>query len=415
MMKAPVQRLLGGPPIAAGMESFAEHLARLGPAPRGNAAMISTLEASGLLGRGGAGFPVGRKWRAVAERSDARAVVLVNGAEGEPLSAKDRTLMTARPHIVLDGALLAAQSVGAEEVVLYVGSAHSGARAALSRAMAERSSTGEGLATPPVRLVDAPARYVAGEETAAVHFVNEADARPTSLPPRPFERGVRGQPTLVQNVETLAHAALIARFGDGWYRRAGRGELRGTTLLTTTAAGRSVVVEVELGTTVAEVAAGIGESRESVHAVLVGGYFGGWLPIDRAWSLGLDPHELRGAGRALGCGVVSFLANDVCGVRATARIMEYMAGQSAAQCGPCVFGLRAIADATSRIATGLGTSNDLERIGRWVGQLAGRGACRHPDGAVGFLYSAMTVFGDEFAGHARSRTCSRPRALGRAA
>ncbi|TME80702.1 MAG: hypothetical protein E6I45_09895 [Chloroflexi bacterium] len=143
MMKAPVQRLLGGPPIAAGMESFAEHLARLGPAPRGNAAMISTLEASGLLGRGGAGFPVGRKWRAVAERSDARAVVLVNGAEGEPLSAKDRTLMTARPHLVLDGALLAAQSVGAEEVVLYVGSAHSGARAALSRAMAERSSTGE--------------------------------------------------------------------------------------------------------------------------------------------------------------------------------------------------------------------------------------------------------------------------------
>jgi NADH:ubiquinone oxidoreductase subunit F (NADH-binding) len=415
MTGAPPLRLLAGPPIPAGAESFTDHQARLGPVPRGDTTTIQVLEASALLGRGGAGFPVGRKWRTVAERSAGQAIVLGNGAEGEPLSAKDRAVMTARPHLVLDGAALAAEAVGAEEIVLYVGSAHSAARSALARAVAERSSAGASSALPPVRIVDAPARYVAGEETAAVHFVNESDARPTSLPPRPFERGIHGRPTLVQNVESLAYAALIARFGDGWYRRAGRGEAPGTALLTTTAPGRSSVVEVELGTTVSEVAGGLGVSRDAAHAVLVGGYFGGWLPMDEAWRLALDPHELRRVGRGLGCGVVSFLANGVCGVRATARIMDYMAGQSAAQCGPCAFGLRAIADATSRIATNLGTDDDLVRIERWAGQLAGRGACRHPDGAVGLLHSALNVFGDEFAAHARSRTCSRPRALDMAA
>jgi NADH:ubiquinone oxidoreductase subunit F (NADH-binding) len=225
---------------------------------------------------------------------------------------------------------------------------------------------------------------------------------------------VDGRPTLVQNVESLAHAALIARSGDAWYRELGGASTRGTALVTVGTAAGHGATEIAIGTTVAELA-----ERARVpgdpRAVLLGGYFGGWLPAGEAWSLTLDPVEMRAAGSAFGCGVVSFLGQAECGVETTARIIDYMAGQSAAQCGPCVFGLRAIADATARIAGGTAHGDDLERIHRWAGQLAGRGACRHPDGAVGLMHSALRVFADEFAVHQRTRFCPVARLAGRAA
>ncbi len=263
-------------------------------------------------------------------------------------------------------------------------------------------------------IVDAPPTYVAGEESAAVHFLNDGDARPTGTTPRPFERGVDGRPTLVQNVETLAHAALIARYGEGWYREMGRGPTRGTALVTVGSGAGTGVTEIEHGTTIAELAESVGVSRNA-RAVLLGGYFGGWMPAKGAWDVPLDPAALREAGSAFGCGVVSFLDPAACGVETTARIIDYMAGQSAAQCGPCVFGLRAIADATARVAGGSAAGDDLARITRWSGQLAGRGACRHPDGAVGLMRSALRVFADEFAMHQRNRVCPVARSHGRVA
>jgi NADH:ubiquinone oxidoreductase subunit F (NADH-binding) len=401
-------RVLAGPPASAGQEPITEHLARLGRVPTGLAARVTipVLEASGLLGRGGAGFPVGRKWRTVAERGDRPASILVNAAEGEPLSAKDRTLLRLRPHLVLDGAFLAAEAVAAERVVLYVGSAHADARASLEAALRDRGSLPR-----PVDVVAAPDTYVAGEESAAVHFVNEADARPTTSRPRVFERGIGGQPTLVQNVESLAHAALIARFGDGWYREVGRDATPGTALITVSGSSRDGIREIEIGTTVGELAAetGAGAATADHQAVLLGGYFGGWVSAERGWDLPLDPIALRAAGSAFGCGVVAFLDQDHCGVRATSRIMGWMAGQSAAQCGPCVFGLRAIADAAARLANRSPEGDELERLRRWAGQIAGRGACRHPDGAVGQLLSSLRVFEAEWDLHQRRQTCSRER------
>ncbi len=213
-------RLLAGPPLDGPAEPLDAHRARLGGLPDGAGVhdLIGTLEASGLLGRGGAGFPVGRKWRALAERKGGPAVVVVNGAEGEPASFKDRILMANRPHLVVDGAILAADAIGADEIVFYVGAEHEPAVAAMSRAIEERRRE----LSRPIRLVQAPISYVAGEASAAVNFINTGDARPTTTPPRVSERGVGGAPTLVQNVESLAYAALIARFGERWYRSAGR-------------------------------------------------------------------------------------------------------------------------------------------------------------------------------------------------
>src|SRR4051812_27013755 len=292
-------RVFAGPAAASGPEPFADHVARLGALPprRAAPAPIPILEASGLLGRGGAGFPVGRKWRSVAGQTTGRPVVLVNGAEGEPLSAKDRTLLRLRPHLVIDGALLAADAVGADRIAAYIGREHRAARSAFEAALRERPDL-----RMPVDLFDAPATYVAGEETAAVHYVNSSDARPTTTPPRPYERGIGGRPTLVQNVESLAHAALIGRFGAAWYRERGRSETPGTALVTVSGSDHDGVREIEIGTTLGDLAeeTGAGHGADELQAVLLGGYFGGWLATERGWNVPLDPITLRDAGSAFG-------------------------------------------------------------------------------------------------------------------
>jgi NADH:ubiquinone oxidoreductase subunit F (NADH-binding) len=401
-------RLLAGPPLTGGPERLAAQRARLGDLPPSadRRQLIEMVEASGLLGRGGAGFPVGRKWRGVAEHSTGDAVVVANGAEGEPRSAKDRALMERRPHLVLDGALLAADAVGATDIVLYVGTEHTEARRILAQALAER----EPDPNVHVQLVAAPVGYVAGEATAVVHYLNAGDARPTFLDARPHERGVAGRPTLVQNVESLAHVALIARFGDAWYREAGRGPTRGTALVTVSGTdGPRTVREIEYGTPVGEVVR-LSGAAPAGGTVLLGGYFGAWVPLEEVRDEPLDPVTLRERGLGLGCGILSFARPDTCGVRATAEIMAYMASATAAQCGPCVFGLAAIAQATRRLADGIPTGDELERIGRWAGQVEGRGACHHPDGAVGLLRSALRVFGEDFARHQGRRRCAAARA-----
>ncbi len=410
-------RVLAGPAPAAGAESLADHRARLGDLPgrTDRSGLIAVLEAAGLLGRGGAGFPVGRKWRSVAGRANGDAVVLANGAEGEPLSHKDRVLMSSRPHLVIDGVELAAEAVGARRAVLYVGSEHAQGWQALEHALGERAAGGRGSRPRvPITIATPPVSYIAGEESAAVHFVSAGDARPTTVPPRPYEKGVGGRPTLVQNVESLAQAALIARYGDAWYREAGRAETPGTALVTVTGGSRPGVVEIDLGTTIGEVAQWAGVTAGEGSPVLLGGYFGGLVAGSDAWRLPLDPAVLRASGTAFGAGVVAFMGDETCGVTTTARIMDYMAGSSAAQCGPCVFGLRAIADATARIATGQARQDDLGRLRGWSQSIAGRGACRLPDGTTGLLASSLRIYEADWASHQHHRRCVVRRGMARA-
>lgn len=403
-MIQPTDRLLSGPPLEAGPEGFAAHLARLGDLPSGQRGdVIAQLEASGLLGRGGAGFPVGRKWRAMAERRDGRAIVVANGAEGEPASAKDQVLMAGRPHLVIDGAVLAAEAIGADEIVFYVGSEHETAVAAMGRALAERAPS----LHVPARIATAPMGYVAGEASAAVHYLNSGDARPITTPPRVSERGVKGRPTLVQNVESLAYAALIARMGERWYRAVGRYAAPGTALITVSGgATTGGVREIELGTTIGEVAADAGADRGSIRAVALGGYFGTWADAADVWDMPLDPDAMKARGLTFGCGMVGLLAPEVCGVSATSQIMAFLAAESAGQCGPCVHGLRAIGATVKRFAEGVANAGEVGDLERWTSLVVGRGACHHPDGAAQLMTSALNVFGDEFIVHARTGRCS---------
>jgi NADH:ubiquinone oxidoreductase subunit F (NADH-binding) len=414
----PLPWLQAGPPPSAGPEPLAEHVRRLGPCPAGGDTVIAALSASGLRGRGGARFPASVKWDAVAGRSRGRAIVVVNAAEGEPASWKDQVLLGIRPHLVLDGAVLAAQSIGASTVLVYLRAGLDAARTALEAALRERADGGWQVAgrkvagrrpAVHVRLVSAPPRYVAGEETAAVAFLNGRDAKPAGVPPRPFERGVDGRPTLVQNVETLALAALVARFGPAWFRGAGTAGSPGTLLLTVRGAVPSPGVrEVPHGVSVAEAVALAGGRAEESVGILLGGYFGTWVPGGWAASLALDDGAMREAGASLGCGVLLALPPHACGVAEASRVVGFLARESAQQCGPCRVGLPALAGVVADVAAGRATADHRDRLLRWTSQLGGgRGACKHPDGAVGFLRSAMRVFVEDFENHLRRWPCRR--------
>jgi NADH:ubiquinone oxidoreductase subunit F (NADH-binding) len=385
--------------------SLDDHVARYGAldAAVAGSRLVEHVEESGLRGRGGAAFPSATKLRAVSS-GRRRPVVVVNGVEAEPASGKDKALLRATPHLVLDGAVLAATAVGAHEVIVAIGAGATAERAAVHAALHERTARGyDGRVS--VRVASAPDAFVSGEETALIQFLNGGPARPTFTPPRPFESGVRGAPTLVQNVETLAHLALVARFGSRWFRELGPATEPGSMLVTVSGAvARPGVHEIAAGTPLPDLLDQAGGTTERVSGYLVGGYSGAWFAEAAAHGLRLDHRDVAQHGGALGAGVIVALPASTCAVAEVARIAAYLADESAGQCGPCVHGLDAIATALERIAAG--SADDRQRLARWTSQVAGRGACAHPDGASRFVASALDVFADEIGRHLRYGRCA---------
>jgi NADH:ubiquinone oxidoreductase subunit F (NADH-binding) len=396
---------MAGPGQAAGYERLADHMHRLGNRRTGGAWLVDELARSGLRGRGGAWFPTWKKWAAVRERSDGHSVVVINASEGEPLSSKDRTLLANRPHLILDGAAIAAETLGADEIVLYLSRGSKTTDHAVHDAIRERQAAFPSEA--PLRIVTTAHRYIAGESSAVVNRVSGGLSKPRFSLLRSAENGVDGRPTLIQNAETLAHVAMIARYGSDWFRKVGTEHSPGTTLMTLCGnVARPGVYEVALGARLGDVLAAAGGTPSPPGGALLGGYFGTWLPAASLMDAPLDAERLRAAhGASLGCGVVAVLPNGGCGVVEAARILTYLAAETADQCGPCANGLAALSEAMYRIAFSAPESGDLERVERWTGMVRGRGACHHPDGAVGQLSSALAVFRDHFRMHLNRQRC----------
>jgi NADH:ubiquinone oxidoreductase subunit F (NADH-binding) len=250
-----------------------------------------------------------------------------------------------------------------------------------------------------------PAKYVAGEETALVNWLNGGDAKPTFTPPRPFEQGVDRRPTLVDNVETLAHVALIARFGAQWWRSAGTDADPGTMLVTLAGVARPGVYEIALGTPLRDVLRNAG--AHDVRGVLVGGYFGTWLTPRQAAMVTMSADDMKGMGAGLGCGAIAALPGSACPLAEIARVTRWLASQSAGQCGSCANGLPAISEAIRQVAAGNDRRGEAEADAhRWLAMVAGRGACKLPDGAVRFVSSGLTVFGEHLSEHRMHGPCS---------
>lgn len=369
--------------------------------PNEGAALVDELEAAGLSGRGGAHFSVAAKWR-TARAAAGRKIVVANGAEGEPLSRKDAALLELRPHLVLDGLAITAEAVRAQDAVVWLHENNHAARVAVSRALTERQGHED---DPPIRVQVGPDSYLAGESSAVASAVVGGPAIPT------FRRRGRSSPAdpavLVHNVETLARIGLLTR---------GIEAATSTALVSVTAPFGIVVLEMEADATVGDAVRAV-SGHDAFHAVLLGGYGGSWVPWHRASDLPLHEPAVRTYGLSLGAGVVRPLLRERCGLAEAATIADYLARHSARQCGPCVFGLAAIADSLRRLAEcgrgGRRPRREVANLQEFVATVVGRGGCHHPDGAARMTETALRAFGADVQAHLRGGCQHRTRGSGR--
>jgi NADH:ubiquinone oxidoreductase subunit F (NADH-binding) len=406
--RSELHRLLGHPTNLDG------HIAAHGPLevnPRDptswQRSLAVSLEASGLSGRGGGGFPTSMKLAATSAHGLGGTLV-VNGMEGEPASDKDKVLLTRAPHLVLDGAQFLAAMCRTRQIVVCVPTGRDGIAASVQHAIDERAAARYSRVSEII--VRPPDRFVAGEESALASWVDGRNGLPVFRPDKGVPLRIGKRPALVHNTETLAHVALIARNGPEAFLARGIEEERGTCLVTVSGSVTNPgVVEVDRGTPLWDIALR-GTPTEPTQALLVGGYGGNWVGPE-FFDTPYASVSLRAIGASAGVGVIAVLGQTACGVAETARMARYLAGQSAGQCGPCVFGLPAIADDLARLARGHTDPDLMARLQHRLVEVNGRGACRHPDGAVSLVRSALNVFAKDVMAHERGQPCQHWRHL----
>jgi NADH:ubiquinone oxidoreductase subunit F (NADH-binding)/ferredoxin len=405
----PVIRI-GQARITAGLDRHARldldtHRAEFGPLPALTATGLITLASQvDLRGRGGAAFPVARKLRAVHAATGGRkrrAVVVVNAAEGEPGSVKDKMLLCRSPHLVLDGALIAAEALGAREIIVAV--AGDGPH---QRSIAEAAGA-DSLLRRMTRVVSVPDRFVSGESGALVNALNGKSALPPGTKALASDGGVDGLPTLLSNAETFAQLAVLAMLGPDGYASAGLDSEPGTVLLTVGGSvARPAIVEVPTGVPLGHVLDICGASLP--RGVLTGGYHGSWLTPEAAYQVPVSLAGLASAGGALGAGIVLVLGSDSCPLGEVSRVASYLAMQSSGQCGPCKLGLPSVARSLAAITAGAGGVEELEAVRRAASGVRGRGACAHPDGTASFVISALDAFSADLSEHMFRGRCGHP-------
>jgi NADH:ubiquinone oxidoreductase subunit F (NADH-binding) len=334
--------------------------------------------------------------------------VVVNAMEGEPASHKDQTLLSTNPHLVLDGAELLAGAIGAEQVMVCVARDRPALVNYVKRALHERERTRR--RGPRFELHTPPWRYVAGEESALVHWLDDNESLPQFRPHRPDVLKLDRHPVLVDNAETCANVALIGRFGAAWFRGLGTNESPGSALISLSGAvARPLVIEAALGTPIRAILE-VGGADPRPQAVLLGGYGGTWLSGDNL-GVGYDNTYLSAYGASTGAGVMVVLGREGCGLLETTRVVKWMANESARQCGPCAFGLPALGEDLSELSFASSSAHlALNRLVERCAAINGRGACHHPDGVVRFVRSALDVFGDDVERHLRGAPCEANRA-----
>ena len=386
--------------------SLAQHDEVFGVA-RPVANLLEELEVSGLTGRGGAAFPTFRKAKLLRDQRGHSKFVVVNAMEGEPAAHKDRTLLAANPHLVLDGAEYLAAVIGAKHIVVAVSRDNPTTVNHVAHAIHERER--RTLRGAKFELHTPPWRYVAGEESALVHWLDDNESLPQFRSRRPHILRIGHAPVLVDNAETCAHVGLIARHGGSWFRSIGTVQSAGSTLVSVSGAvTRPTVMEVALGTPLRTILASAGADTNP-RAVLLGGYGGNWID-GRDVDVPYANESLAPLGAGVGAGIIIVVPHGACGLAETTRIARWMANESARQCGPCAFGLPALAEDLQRLTFDpRDASAAYERLLERCGVIEGRGACRHPDGVVRQVRSALTVFAEHVDEHARGGPCAAAR------
>ena len=363
--------------------------------------LVRQLSESDILGRGGGAFPLSRKI-ASYERFGKNLIVVANGSEGEFLSRKDEALLRRLPHLVLDGLSILATALDATKAYLHIDFSKEELRRIVQAAIIARRKIDP--LTIDVSTTMSGVGYVAGNESAVISAINRQGGRPIYLPDRPIVRGVKKRPTMIVNVETLAQLALMTRFGSEWFSSVGEEGDTGTRLMTVSLpSGSSTVIEIVVGTKFSEIVRAFGVSREQISCGLVGGYYGQLVDAEKLWLLRASQPHLKAAGLSFGAGVLALAVG--CPISLTAKIIGYLSGESAGQCGPCYLGLPELFKVWQGVAEGRISSGSYLRIEELCEEIAGRGGCAMPDGAVMLSRMSLSRFNSEILSHQGGR-CS---------
>lgn len=367
-----------------GDPSLAAHLRRLGPCPvLGRTRLESELEAARIDGRGGAGFPLVRKVRAMPRRG---GIVVINACEGDPLTHKDAVLLARSPHLVIDGALVLAHALSARRIVIAL---HRGAATtALDAALVEREDARR------VEILEVEARYVSSQSSAIRSALHGGPALPTDPSVRATDRRPGRPPVLVANAETAAQTAIAARIGGTALAAASRGDETGTSLVTVSGdVARPGVLEVRDTDRIGDVlaAAGTGAGLEPDRLVLTGGATGTWVRTADLAPLPWGRASLRSVGGERGTGALTVMPQGACVLAEILEILRFADRASARQCGPCAFGLPSLTGDLAALLDGTGGTDALSRLRRSSAMISGRGGCAHPTAAVATLASALAL------------------------
>ena len=378
----------------------------------GPAGTIATIAASGLRGRGGSGFPTAEKWRSAASTPASRRYVVANGYGADPSSGTDRILLERNPYAVLEGMLIAAASIDAGEAIVAVRAEATAAIAALETArdrlvaanLAGDDVLGSGHSIEiSIRAVQGA--YMLGEETVLLKAIEGKRGQPEQRPPQPAQRGLFGQPTVVQNVQTLAAVPWILANGPEAFAAIGSTSSPGTILVAVRAPGGAGIAEVPIGTTIRDILGLVGKGAATdLKAILVGGPAGGILPAELADT----PYEfeaLRAVGAHVGSGAIVAADARACVVDLARLLTRFCADEACGKTIPCRIGLRRVSEIGDRIATGLPKPTDVQLLADLSSDIVGSALCDHERlGTLPFA-SGMRYFRSELDEHILRSSC----------
>ena len=373
---------------------------------------IATIAASGLRGRGGAGFPTAEKWRAAAGAEAPRRFVVGNGYGADPSSLTDRTLLEQSPYAVLEGALIAALAIGADQAIIAVRAEATAAIRALETAierMVDAGLAGDDLLATgqSVELAVRPVQgaYMLGEETVLLKALEGKRGQPEQRPPQPAERGLFGMPTVVQNVQTLAAVPWILANGPEAFAAIGAEASPGTILVSVRTPAGAGVAEVPVGTSLRTIVALTGrDAAAGLKALLVGGPAGGILPAELA-DTAYEFEALRAVGAHVGSGSIVAADNRACVVDLARLLTRYCADEACGKTIPCRIGLRRVSEIGDRIATGVPKPTDLQLLADLSSDIVGSGLCDHERLATLPFASGMRYFQGELDDHILRSSC----------
>ena len=407
--------------VAEGREGLTQYRARGGYEALAKAVkatpeeIIRVISDAGLRGRGGAGFPAGKKWQLTREAAEQPRYLVMNGGEDEPGSKKDRVLMENLPHLIIEGVVLASFAIGASKAYLYINANYDVATKSINDALAEAKAEGYWGANVlgsdfslDIEIIAAPHNYVAGEDTAALEVIEGKKPWPRQKPPFPVTVGLFGKPTAVNNVETLANVAPILFKGAEWYRKFGTAGSAGTMIFSLNDdVNRPGVYELPFGTPLRyliEECGGGMKGGKKIKAIMPAAPSSAFLPPEKL-DTPLDHDSMRDAGSALGCGVVRLIAEGVCIVEEVLKISEFFTAESCGQCPACRMETNTLTMLLKKAQQGQGGQAVLEQCGKVLAFNKGKGFCNLIVMPGPPIESALKLFPGDFEAHLTTGKC----------